>query len=454
MGQIDPDALARIEPLEAATVDHGSRIAALETKPPPDLVALIARIEALEARPTTPATPNTWLTVSQFRDRAEEGRAADVAGAVTRLSDAIAAITGQAMVRVDLEGGVWRTSRPWTLRGPENIRVIDGNVRALPGPDWEGGSTDSTGAPCRKGVIRMATDRCLFENVRVHGGGVAEGFEDAPRGEMGYKSKAHTFRRCSASDWVRYGFRYASEVGGGFNLQDSRSVKWENDGHPRKHDADLNTGYPLILDAGDGNLFRCTFWGGERQVMQFRKGTITAIGIHPFQPPAYYTRQISGPAGVPITMPHQVRSLDEVSYDPALLAVSRDDVWRLVFTPLADIPAETPAEVRYRRDPVNIELRGYGSTWIGAYLDGGTVRIVGHSPRFSATQMLPGGAELPSGRMPALYELVAEYRGQVFDLDGLDAPRHGSLDAKAVAYPNLDKPNRWPGHSAEELAAF
>lgn len=231
-------------------------------------------------------------------------------------------------------------------------------------------------------------------------------------------------------------------------------MKWEADGNPDKFDADKNTGFPLLLDANDGNVERCTFVQGERQVMQLRGGTMTLIAVHPFQSAAFYTRTIHGAAGVPIVMPHQLRGLDEVEFDPLQVAVARDKVWRLVVTPLIDIPEETPAVIRYRRDPVNIELRGFGSDWIAPYLDGGTIRAYGHTPNVIGGRFVPGGAELPSGRCPAAVELVANRRGQRFDLTRLDIKRHGNLDARAIAHPNLAKPNAWPGHTAEELAAW
>lgn len=264
--------------------------------------------------------------------------------------------------------------------------------------DWSGGSTDSKGQPTQKGVIRRRADNQWYENVKLHCGEyepievvtsnsvyteyrtLANGFEDAPVGS-GNKSKVCQYRLCLVEQFDDYGYRYASETGGGFDLIESRATKQA--GSPFR-DADMDRGAGLILDSNDGFVVKGTFFGGEHQIWQKSGGTIQLHENHPWRGVAAYQRRYFGPVGVPIETGIQIRTPGQIGdYDSARVQVERrESDWQVIVTPLENIDQANAAEVRIRRDETCAFMEGWGSQWTGTYIDGGTIRLATGGHKF------------------------------------------------------------------------
>lgn len=299
--------------------------------------------------------------------------------------------------------------------------------------DWAGGSMDSRGIPMQKGVIRCRGHGQTYRNIEVIGGPpgdpitittansvytirprLANGFEDGPVGTGNY-ARGLSFIDCRADDTDAYGFRYASQTGGGFNIRGGGARKGMNypvsDG-TGEIPADHATGAGVLLDANDGYVDDFTPWGGEFPIHQISGGTIRIWGNHPVQATAIYKRAYFGPAGVPILTGIRIRTLGQIgTYDTARLLVERRaSDWQVIVTPLVNIDIADAAVVRIRRDELTVYMEGWGSDIQGNYLDGGPIRVrdsghtIGRQYGLPAAMSEAAAADFPSGTAIATIE--------------------------------------------------
>lgn len=334
---------------------------------------------------------------------------------------------------LDLGGHTYSVSQPVENTVAGSL-VANGTIKATGTfAAWSGGSMDSRGIPMQKGVIRCRADGQTYRDVTVIGGPpgaetevvaanwryterrrLANGFEDAPVGAGNY-AKALRFINCRADDTDLYGFRYASQTGGGFNLTGGGAREGKNfsatDGSGEMP-ADHFQGAGVLLDANDGYVDDFTPWGGEFPIHQIAGGTIRIWGNHPVMSPAVYKRSYFGAAGVPILTGIQVRTAGQIgAYDNTKVTVTRRAAdWQVIVTPIADIAQADAVLVRIRRDEVAIYMNGWGSDIQGNYLDGGPIRVGGEGHTVGRQYGLPAamtdaiGADLAGGTAIATVE--------------------------------------------------
>lgn len=337
--------------------------------------------------------------------------------------------------------------------------VSDGIINAVPGSEirngrilatgtreaWAGGTPAKDGLPVQKGVVRRFADDQRYTNLSLGCGPwstsqvvtansvytvwntLANGFEDAPV-SGGNRAKVVLFKHCLVDDPDSYSYRYASDTGGGFDLDDSRARK-----RPTMSpiNADADTGCHVYLDSNDGFVRNCTFLNSHYPIHQVSGGTIQLRGNHPWRGPAIYTRRYFGTVGTVIETGIQIRTLGQIgAYDPALVSVTRRATdWQVIVTLLQTIPQETAAEVRIRRDEVLAYMQGWGSYWDSTYIDGGTLRFG------TGGHVVKSGEGLAGAMTDTFAEFVTSTLTSVFEF----------LPNGGVSTPPLDLDWDWDG---------
>lgn len=374
----------------------------------------------------------------------------DYSDAMDRAISAFNYKTGYPYSIIDFGGLVWPISRP-VEPAVQDTYLQNGKFVAIDGPAWDGGTAPKPipdGQPfVKKGMIRALGKNCNLDNIDLTCGNLANGFEDV-------NTSGHTIRNCSITGYYNYGIRYAGNAsgGGGMNVSECSIRKGDTD---LMTDADLSTGFGILIQTSDGKFDRITTNGGYRGIMQTSGGTVKITRCHPWGPQqVYYTRQVSGSEPMtftwgtaPNTYPIQISQLaGQVEYDASKIAVTLNANMQPVFTPLAPIDPEAPETVRIKRDRVFVEMQGSGSHFQLAYFEG-KVRIWGTNHKFYNCFMRPG--DITPIDMDTAFQLVPDASST--DLGGwvLEVTRHAVIPDFAKVWPNPNNPSLTFGTNPE-----